>query len=499
MMEKINLSKFDATKRASAPRRGFTLIELLVVLTMMVSLGGMLTYALASAATDARMKRTQADVITIAQLLQSRVNEVSLSQLSLVYGRSGLELARQGKFTPGGEAIGGYGTQNVVNSASPSTAQLVSFAANERARLVLLARRDMSRMVLPECQADLFYPPASLQFRTIGGSGWYPNVAQLKPPAQWSRMRTLVGLLSAADIDATFTGTNGTVLNATSPASNPEFDAIAAAGLPGFAAILKQNSTTGAQTRWTREHESAECLYLILATTELFGQSAIDKVSSTQIEDTDQDGVPEILDSWGRPYEFIRNPIGFSNPAIKNFVPGGATPADQFPFDPDPFDFLAADLRYDAGTHPSVAGIPETAYFPIYLPPMVISAGQDGEFGIRRSYVDDDDDGQIDVGADGFFGVNQGYSSSAVQYPTNGNGRFRPFYPGTPSSVWYPDPFFNVGSVDPNSSDFYIFSIDGIVEAKTGGVTNPVANGGMGEILDRDQYADNITSLDSDI
>lgn len=481
--------------RLVVARGGFTLIELLVVITVMVSLGGMLAYALSSATTDARIKRTQADVLTIGQLLQSRVNEVSLAQVSLVYGRSLLDLSRQGVAVPiplSGAPISGPGTQAVQTAATPTRAQLLNFQASERARLILMARRDLARMVLPECQADLLYPPASLQFRTLGSSGWLPNVAQVKPPAQWSRMRTLAGLYSAGDIDAEYTVTNAGN-NATSPASNPEFGAIAEAAVPAFEAILKHNTkvywdpTSGQprpQTTWTREHESSECLYLILATTELFGQTAIDRIPASQIEDTDQDGIPEILDSWGRPYAFVRNPIGFQNPGIKNFDLNGTTPLESFPIDPDPFDFLAADIRFDNNTHPTPypAGLGETTYFPIYLPPAVISAGLDGEFGMRLSYVNTDSDPEPELG------VNEGYSSSAVQYPV-GAGAYGPVYPGVPV-VRYPDPYFDVSTVPSDTPGLYQFSIASIAGAKTGG--------GLGAILDRDAAADNITSLDAD-
>lgn len=490
----MSLSNNHLALRRERARFGFTLIELLVVISLMVTLGGMLTYALSSATNGARIKRAQADVLTIGQLLQSRVNEVSLSQVSLVYGRSGAELARVGLFTPpGGAPISGPGTQNVRTSASPTRGQLINFQANERARLILLARRDLARMVLPECQADLLYPPASLQFRTLGPSGWYPNVAQVKPPAQWSRMRTLAGLYSAGDIDAEYQVVNS-VNGSTNPATNPEYGAITEAAVPGFERILKHSTkvywdpSAGApnprpQTTWTREHESSECLYLILATTELFGKTAIDKIPASQIADTDQDGVPEILDSWGTPYAFLRNPIGLQKIGIKNFVAGGSTPTEQFPIDPDPFDFLAADYRFDAGTHPTpyAAGLGETTYFPIYLPPVIISAGLDGEFGLRLTYVN------LDESPEPELGVNDGYSASSVQYPGGANS-YGPIYPGVPV-VRFPDPYYDVSTVASNVAGTYPFSISSIAGAKVGG--------GLGGVLNTETISDNITSLDS--
>ncbi|MCC9601482.1 type II secretion system GspH family protein [Stieleria sp. JC731] len=464
--------------------RGFTLVELLVVISVMVVLGGMLTYALASATTQARVKRTQADVLSLGQLLQSRVNEVSLAPVNLVYGRSGLQQLQLGQTSL--NTISGPGTGGMSTNA-----QRISFMAQERARLTLLARRDMIRMVLPECQADLIYPPTSLQFRTYHvtgvGAGWLPNVAQIKPPEQWSRMRTLANLLSAADIDAIYTANGGS-----SAATDPEVDAITESSNALYEAILKHDarvlpfdSSTPTPIGWTRQHESAECLYLILATTELFGQTAIDKIPDTQIADTDGDGIPEILDAWGQPYEFIRNPIGFRSPTIKNFDPTGSTAADQYPFDPDSFDFLAADMRFNESAHPSPTTLPATAFFPVFLPPMVVSAGLDGEFGMRLSYVNTDTST-----VEPEIGVNQGYSASSVRYPA---GTYGPTYPSM-GIVRYPDPFNDVSAVTANAPADYFFTI-----SATGSIVTAKQGGGLGAILDSEVAADNITSLDAGI
>ncbi|WP_182865789.1 type II secretion system protein [Rhodopirellula sp. JC639] len=455
----------DAAKRCG---RGFTLVELLVVMTVMVTLGGMLTYALASAATDARIKRTQADVLTIGQLLQTRMNEVSLSKVSLFYGTTAT--------TPQG-AVGGLGSTSTSLAASPG-----SFEAEERSRLVLMARRDLVRMVLPECRADLLYPPATLQFRTrTAGGGWQGNVAQIKPPAQWNRMRTLVGLDSAASLDARL---------ANNPCTDPAVDGIAAAYNSGFqfpfnqfadGDLLSDDPADPADRFWSRTNESAECLYLILATTEMFGGKAIDRIPSTSIGDTDGDGFLEILDAWGNPYEMIRNPAGLSSRAIRNFVPSGGSLPQQYPQDPDPFDFLLSDYRYDAANFASTPPAPQQAYHPYYLPPVVISAGQDGEFGIRRTFWIDEDGVQQ--------GVKDFYSASAVRIATDTpSPRFNMAYR-------YPDPFFNVAmapiSGGHTSHDFTLSGALGIRNAREGG--------GLGGTFDRETAGDNITSLGGDL
>jgi prepilin-type N-terminal cleavage/methylation domain-containing protein len=59
--------------------------------------------------------------------------------------------------------------------------------------------------------------------------------------------------------------------------------------------------------------QGAECLYMIVA----FGledPDALSQFSQSDIGDTDNDGLPEFLDGWGRPIGFIRWPAGFTSP-----------------------------------------------------------------------------------------------------------------------------------------------------------------------------------------
>ncbi|TWU07646.1 type II secretion system protein [Stieleria varia] len=488
-------------------RRGFTLVELLVVITLMVSLAGMLSLALASAATDARIKRAQTEVITIGQLLQTRANEVSLSKLELLYG---------------------------PDRSSPSAPTIIEpiplpisrdVAATDRSRMIMLARRDLMRMTMPCCRADLLYPPASLQYRSFvyrtyppnnpSGSprfvqGWVANVAQLRPPSQWNQMRTLAGLRTAEEADNAYQLASG---SAWSPTSQPDIDAIAlfnsnrVAGTPPGPpnnpyrlALESPEVSTNPNPRapyinWTREHESAECLYLILATTELFGERAIDKLPKSAIANLDGDRIPEIVDPWGRPYDFIRNPIGIASGAVKNYRPGGANLFAQFPVDPDPMDFLVADFRYSLA--------PDQSFHPIYLPPAVISAGPDGDFGLTRSFFLNANENPD--------GVNDSFSTSVVTW--DAPGRLTPLYIDTrtaaPMAFRYPDPFYNVSSQAYAQNAYPDY---GITDSGTAGTSIPLGEvdvarqgGGLGSFgvaggfigpVDRDFAADNISSLD---
>lgn len=111
---------------------------------------------------------------------------------------------------------------------------------------------------------------------------------------------------------------------------------------------------------WTSRYVGAECLYLILSTIRDGDSTALDFFSPNEIKDLDGDGVPEILDGWGRPLGFFRWAPGFtkSNGMPSSIQTGNA--AEQ----PDPFDPLGI---YRNANH-----------FALF--PLVYSAGPDGRF-----------------------------------------------------------------------------------------------------------------------
>ena len=63
--------------------------------------------------------------------------------------------------------------------------------------------------------------------------------------------------------------------------------------------------------------QSSEAMYLFLTTLESFGQPAIDEdaFSSNEVQDTDNDGLMEFVDGWGRPLRFYRWPTRLIRPA----------------------------------------------------------------------------------------------------------------------------------------------------------------------------------------
>jgi prepilin-type N-terminal cleavage/methylation domain-containing protein len=117
--------------------------------------------------------------------------------------------------------------------------------------------------------------------------------------------------------------------------------------------------------KWSASYEESECLYLILSSMNEEGTNAVlDFMPPSEIGDIDKDGMPEILDAWGRPIIFIRWAPGFySDRQSQNGM-----------VDPDPFDPLKVDPRF---------GDTDTTNDPFLLFPLIMSAGSDGAFDIQ--------------------------------------------------------------------------------------------------------------------
>ncbi|HND51347.1 MAG TPA: type II secretion system protein [Pirellulaceae bacterium] len=125
-------------------------------------------------------------------------------------------------------------------------------------------------------------------------------------------------------------------------------------------------------SKWSRSHEGAECLYLILTSMNEEGSNAaLDFFGPTEIDDTDGDGMPEVLDAWRVPIQFLRWAPGF----LSDRQTRDAT------IDPDPFDPMKVDPRWNDNTAPNIS-LPN-GNEPFLLFPLIFSAGPDNKFDIN--------------------------------------------------------------------------------------------------------------------
>jgi|GEM_PF-1456874 len=304
-------------------RAAFTLVEVLVVLVLLSILSGMVMTAVQGVTTSARMARTRSIIATVDSVIQEQYESYKYRPLPVVIpsvGASGLSL---------------------------------ELMPTEAARVRLIMTRDLLRMEMPDRVSDIRLPTTTAATHRVNPT---PPVTITAAADQVYERPDGTLALRRRDDPNDFNARTQVAVSWHTASNLP----------PRFLAYLRRTSAN-----WTAEHQGAECLYLILATTFSNGVSAIEAIPASNIGDTDGDGVPEILDGWGRPLGFIRWPVGLEDPAID-------------PASPDEFDPYRTDFRYLPE-----ASIPinwaQRKSAPFSIRPLIVSAGADGEFGIAFS------------------------------------------------------------------------------------------------------------------
>jgi prepilin-type N-terminal cleavage/methylation domain-containing protein len=184
--------------------------------------------------------------------------------------------------------------------------------------------------------------------------------------------------------DICYSGTSGTgevgdqsdgILNAIGNANAADY--ILLKSVPSLTCSYRRSAKRSmSSTGWTTTHQSSECLYLILSTITDGDKNALDYLSSDEIGDTDDDGMKEILDAWGRPIQFLRWAPGYvtSNPSVGEVT---RQVADSSTY-PDPFDPIKVDPRWPSGTASTT---------PYALHPLLFSAGRNKVYDIDLTTV----------------------------------------------------------------------------------------------------------------
>ncbi len=321
-------ARFKRPTSVLAHRPGFTLVEILVSIVITGIIASMLTVALRGANRQANQQRATSTV--------DRLNMLTLQI---------------------------YEEETERMAPAPPT----DFSAEQRALISLMWKRDWLRCALPDRREDVGQWPVPIP-RDSTGTG--------PPPA--------IAYLEDITVPALNSGISPLGLCAAKIFRNQQYIARSIAAATGISVTTFGQLVDGITTNgeWTAEHQSAECLYLILATSIVNGEPAIDSLNTREIGDTDEDGMPEVLDAWGRPLGFMRWPCGYYLPLLweKNSTgPTLPTPLQlanhKMQLGKDSIDILYTDPRYaDTGTANHQANDP----FPML--PMIVSAGNDGVF-----------------------------------------------------------------------------------------------------------------------
>lgn len=307
------------TKRCSVPCRvnrtpAFTLVEVLVVLVLISILSSMVLTAVNGVTNSARQARTRSIIATIDSVIQEQYESYKYRPLPVVVpDTSALD-------NPDNDSVFAY-----------------EIMPSEAARVRLNMVRDLQRMEMPDRASDIVF-----------ATGDVNSPASLT--AAVSRVIRQDGKM-VRELDPSGRSPAGVPWNAAS-----RFD--------------QYRRRLMSRTRINLEHDSAECLYMIMATSFVAGVPAISSIPSSNIGDVDEDGLPEILDGWGQPIGFIRWPVGYQAAVDDGSV--------TF-IEPDEFDLMRSDFGWIINGPTPEANIPS----PWSIRPLVISSGPDREFGVR--------------------------------------------------------------------------------------------------------------------
>lgn len=311
----ISKQQFMKTKRCT---QGFTLVELLVVISIIGIMSGMFVVAYRGAQQEANSQKTRLTVQKISDVITARMLEYE-------------------NYSP---PVG------IPGSATPIVPPLV---VSDRARLLdrakLLLLREIIRTEMPDHPDDL------------------------KATSYWLSRSTLI-------VHRNHTGLQTPVPNSPGfmpvyvPASNLNPLNLTSRAANMYARLIQY-------PQWDQYNANAELLYLIVEDSELDGSSAIELFGASEIADTDNDGLNEFIDAFGRPINWIRWPSGYpqvgrSYPDMldRNIVDS----SKNVLIDADPYDRLKSDPGWSASNPSLKPGI--------YPRPLVVSAGQDGYFGL---------------------------------------------------------------------------------------------------------------------
>ena len=335
----------DISKHAHRPRRyGFTLVEVLTVMIIISLMGGMVVTAVQGVSRTVKESRTRSIINAIDNVIQEQYESYKYRPLPVeipdLYRPSSL------------------GTNDVG----------FEVLATEAARARLIMTRDLQRMEMPDRLADIRSAPVAIRAACNPVIVTPPPI----PPAVSPPAGTIVNTRSDP--------ASRRVFPVNWYDSNASFTSSARDNVPGKLAAYRTriDPAFNFTAQQALENQGAECLYLIMANAYVAGTPAIEAIPNANIDDTDGDGLLEILDGWGQPLGFIRWPIAYEDP---DQALNTATPDD--------FDLFRSDFAFVNGVTSSIARatnvVPTpdvTGLAPWSVRPLIISRGDDGEFGI---------------------------------------------------------------------------------------------------------------------
>lgn len=243
-------------------RRGFTLIEILVVLGIIAFLASILGVTISGFLTSAKEAQTQATLKKIDGLIIER-------QQALTQFYDSREFRKRVNAVHDRLKDG-----DPTNGVSPLFELARDFSE-------IIGKKELLRESLPQRFVEMVDEQDATGAFVAGGDGIPDQIQrdQVYGVVQW-------GVDPSDSVNKPWGDSNG--------------DGIPNAG----------------DTFHSRETESAELLYLALTRFEQYGlpPASVDDFKTSEIADTDGDGIPEFVDGWGQPLRFYRWPTRLIKP-----------------------------------------------------------------------------------------------------------------------------------------------------------------------------------------
>lgn len=383
-------------------RTGFTLVELLVAIAVIAIIGGMVTIAVAGANASAKLVRSRSQIDRMNLLMLQLYEEASERNIAAPIGP-----VRQ-IVPPPTQPYNAGDLTNIQTVATENRGQ-----RNSRLLALLNWKRDYLRCSFPDRITDIETPPVTCAYEQF-------NVPNFTVAGRTAHLIDSSGLPTPASPPVYVQVTDSSVrLVAQTRFQDRVIGLIEGnKGLTGldFGDCIDGSDANG---EWTTENESAECLYLIMSLSVINDRPLVETLKGREVADTDEDGVPEIIDPWGNPVGFIRWPsglelhpewnVGASAPYADPITDADLHLQRNSPPSPDPLDILNVDPRLRDTSNASYRADDTTL-----LVPIIVSAGSDGDFDM----VGLDEPVAIDYTATQFQNM-IGYSGSSFSHTLN--------------------------------------------------------------------------------
>lgn len=295
-------------------RHAFTLVELLIVIVIIGMLASISLAALYSARGTAKEAATKATIAKLDVIIQARYDEFFARRLPI------------------------KGNNRIHPDAM--------------AELKLRTLREVMRMEMPDRVRDITWP------RNSGSTD--PLV--MAPSDIDAEIRLLATFASIDRLSRFWVNVHGNIWAIEPPTTPPNWPE----GITRTT-LAKKYFRHVLGSSWSAEYDSAECLYMIVAS----DPEAREQFRENEIGDIDGDGFFEFHDAWGHPIMFLRWAPGFPSLLQTKDTINDFDPTNQR---------RIGDLTKDSsGKYTRIAN--DIAF---RLVPAIYSAGPDGKFGINQ-------------------------------------------------------------------------------------------------------------------